>query len=606
MRSFITLLVAGSLAIVAAGCGGGLDCGAGTHSAGGYCVQDNPMTCDTDTAELKDGVCVAKQNGGTCGPGTKVNPVNPDECIPDCGAGTSLDPVTKKCVPDDTLIQPNVIEKPSDEDNDPMNAGGVPIDITLPALAQSTIIAGVIAAPVADTDGVLWADWDGWKFSTTGPTLLEIEGLAVSHIRAAFWIAPADDVSLGGLERFGYDAEADQAHRKLFIPRSGDWVLMVSDAENFNAFWNGNDGGYATLVGSDDATYNYAVRITNLALPGFDNLAPATPMTGSYDNGPKFYSLAPTVGQVVEFWNIPGDANNYAVTDFFSPETTFRRTAYTSLALARGTSDTLYFVADLYGATGEDPSVTYEAKVMTPEDLGAITSTAVTKSGVAIATALESKYYKFTVSGDNIITINIAASSGANADFAPRVALYDSAMNPVFGLTGYPDPTFRPGTGTVEYILRVTDRYGLGAADYTFDLSVTAFAVTATAESEPNETAGTATAGTGFPLVFTGNLSSTTDKDYYSFTLPADGEVVILTTDPGAVGLVTALELYDSTATLVDSWDASEDLYCLMGYSQYCLAALYETGSYALTAGAYTIAVYGYVTGNYQVVVAAP
>jgi hypothetical protein len=40
-------------------------------------VQDNPMSCDSDTAELVDGVCVAKETGGTCGPGTKQNPANP-------------------------------------------------------------------------------------------------------------------------------------------------------------------------------------------------------------------------------------------------------------------------------------------------------------------------------------------------------------------------------------------------------------------------------------------------------------------------------------------------------------------------------------------------
>jgi len=243
MRSFVSLFVAGSLAVMVAGCGSSLECGAGTHSSGGFCVQDTPMTCDPETADLKDGVCVAKPNGGTCGPGTKVNPANPDECIPDCGGGTSLDPVTKKCVPNSALIKPDKIETPADEDDDPMNTGGVPINFTLPALAQSYIIAGVIGSPVADTDGVLWADWDGWKFTTTGPTLLQIEGLDVSHIRAAFFIAPADDVSLNGIERFGYNAEADQANRKLFLPRSGDWVLMVSDAENFNAFWNQNTGG---------------------------------------------------------------------------------------------------------------------------------------------------------------------------------------------------------------------------------------------------------------------------------------------------------------------------------------------------------------------------
>jgi hypothetical protein len=605
MRSLVSLLVAGSFAVVAAGCGGGLDCGPGTHSSGGFCVQDNPMSCDPETADLVDGVCVAKETGGTCGPGTKQNPMNLEECIPDCGGGTSLDPVTKKCVPDSALIHPDKIEDPASEDNDPMNQGGVPISFTLPALAQSYTIAGVVGAPVADTDGVLWADWDGWKFSTTGPTLLEIEGLDVSHIRAAFFIAPADDVSVYGIERFGYDAEANQAHRKLFLPRSGDWVLMVSDAENFNSFWNGNDGGYATLVGSDDSTYNYAVRITNLALPGFDNLAPATPMTGSYEAGPKFYSIAPTIGQVVELWNIPADDNAYATTAFYSPETTYRRTSYSSLTLARGSSETLFFVADLFGSMGVDPGVTYEAVVTTPEDLGALTSTPVTRTGVALTVPGVAKYYKLTATGDNILKITIAPSTGANADADPAVALYDAAMNEIVGLTDAASTQlFRTGTNSVEYVLRVVDGNAGGGADFTFDLGVSAVAVTATAESEPNDTAATADPGTGFPVVFTGSLADENDIDYYSVTLAAATDLRIFTTDPSFIGIDTWLELYDSTGTtLITDNDDISGLGCALGYVEYCLSEIDRT---AQAAGTYLIAVGGYGAGNYQLVVTAP
>jgi hypothetical protein len=603
MRSFVALLAAGGLAatLLVAGCGNDLGCGPGTHASNGFCVQDNPMSCDSDTAELVDGVCVAKPGGGTCGPGTEINPVNPEECIPVCGAGTSIDPVTKKCVPNSALVQPNVTEKPSDEDNDPMNEGGVPITFTLPTLGQSTVIAGVIGTPIEDADGALWADWDGWKFSTTGPTLLEIEGLDVSHIRTAFFVSPADDVY--SIERFGFNAEADHAHRKLYLPRSGEWVLMVSDAENFNALWNGNVG-YATPVGSDDATFNYAVRIYSLALPGFDNLAPATPMTGSYEAGPRFYSIAPTIGQVVEFWNDPEAADVWATTAFYSPETTFRRSSYSSLTLARGSSDTLYFVADMYGAMGGNLAVTYEAIVVTPEDLGAVAATAVTRTGVALTTPGAAKYYKLTVTGDNIIKIAIAPATGANADAVPAVALYDAQMNNIFGLTDAPQPVFRTGTGSVEYVLRVTDGYGGGGADFTYDLSVSALAATVTAESEPNDAVGTADVGTGFPLVFTGSLATDADKDYYSITLASATNLAIFTTDPMASGMDTILELYDSSGTtLIAENDDIDGLGCLFGSAGACLSRIDRT---AQAAGTYIIVVSGYTAGGYQLVVMAP
>ncbi|MBI5477828.1 MAG: DVUA0089 family protein [Deltaproteobacteria bacterium] len=603
MRSFVAFLAAGSLAaaLLVAGCGDKLECGAGTHSSGGFCVQDNPMTCDTNTAELVEGVCVAKPGGGTCGPGTKQNPANPEECIPDCGAGTSLDPITKKCVPDGALVQPNVVEKPSDEDNDPMNQGGVPINFTLPGLGQSITLAGVIGAPIEDADGNLWADFDGWKFSTTGPTLLEIEGLDVSHIRTAFFISPADDVY--ALERFGFNGEADQAHRKLFLPSSGDWVLMISDADNFNALWNGNVG-YATPVGADDATFNYAVTVRNLALPGFDNLAPATPMVGSYEGGPRFYSIAPTIGQVVEFWNLPDSPGDvWAATAFYSPESTYRRSAYGSLTLARGSAETLFFVADLYGAMGSNLGVTYEAKVITPEDLGALTGTALTRTTVTIAAAGDSKYYKLTVAGNALISV--AATAPTGSDMTPAVALYDSAMGAIMPLTADPAPLYRPGTGTVEYIVRVTDADGLGGSTYTFDLAVTGGPVTATAEVEPNETAGTATAGTGLPLVFTGSLASATDKDYYQITLSATADLLLLTSAAATSGVDTLLQLYDSTGTTkIAENDDINGLGCAFGYPEYCLSRIDQA---SLAAGTYLAVVTGpYDTpGNYQLIVMA-
>jgi hypothetical protein len=600
MRSFSTLLAAGGLAtmLLVAGCGSDLKCGGGTHEANGVCVQTNPMDCDPDTAELVDGVCQAKPGGGTCGPGTKQNPANPEECIPDCGAGTALDPVTKKCVPDSSLIQPDVTEKPSDEDNDPMNEGGVPMSFALPGLGQSTVLGGVIGAPVEDADGYLWADFDGWKFSTMGPTLLEIEGLPVSHIRVAFWIAPADDAT--AIQRFGFNAEGDQAHRKLFLPKSGDWVLMISDADNFNAWLNGSSDA---PVGANDGTFNYAVRISNLALPGFDNLAPATPMVGSYEGGPRFYSIAPTVGQVVEFWNTPAATDVYPATAFFSPETTYRRSAFGPLTLARGSTETLYFVADCGGAMGANLSVTYEAKVLTPEDLGAL-SGSLTRTAVSLGAANESRYYKLTVAGSGLISVAATAPTGST--MTPAVALYDSAMGDIMPLTTDAAPVYRSGSGTVEYIVRVTDADGLGGSGYTFDLTITGGPLTPTAEVEPNDTAATATAGAGLPLVFAGTLASGTDKDFYQITLAAPTNLLLLTSAAPTSGMDTYLELFDATGT-TPSIAHNEDidgLSCFFGYPEYCLSRIDQA---SLAAGTYVVAVstnYD-TTGDYQLIVMA-
>jgi hypothetical protein len=598
MRSFMALTPASALALVllAAGCGNERQCGSGTHDVNGVCVQDNPMDCDPKTAVPVDGVCKAKQAGSVCGPGTKQNPSNPEECIPDCGAGTSLDPFTKKCVPDNSLIEPNVVEKPSDEDNDPMNPGGVPIPFTLPGPSESIIIAGVIGAPVEDSEGVPWADFDGWKFSTQGPTLLEIEGLDVSHIRAAFWIAPADDAT--AVQRFGFNAEANQAHRKLFVPTSGDWVLMVSDADNFNAWFNQS---FDAPVGADDSTFNYAVRITRLGQPGYDNLAPATPMLGSYEGGPRFYSLVPTSGQVVEFWNTPTAGDVYPATAFFSPQATYKRTSFDPLTLARGGTDTLCFAADLAGALGSNLAVTYEAKVLTPEDLGAL-SGASARIAVGLGVA-ESKYYTLTVAGGGVILVTATAAAGST--MTPAVALYDAAMTAIVPLTTVPTPAYVPGTGTGEYVVRVTDADGGGGSGYAFDLRITGGPTSATPEVEPNDAAGTATAASGFPAYFAGILASDTDKDYYQITLVTTTNLLLLTTADPVLGMDTLLELFDSTGdTKLAENDDIDDVFCLFGDAASCLSRLERT---SLDPGTYVVAISSAVgtTGAYQLVAIA-
>lgn len=597
MRSLVCLVVAGAFAAALAGCGSNTKCGAGTILVDGVCQQINPMDCDPETAELVNGVCQAKPGGGTCGPGTRQNPSNPEECIPDCGAGTALDPVTKKCVPAEALIQPDTEEQASDEPNDPMMDDYAPIDFTLPGEGGSTILAGVVSAPI-DVEGYLYADYDAWKFTTTKPTLLLIEGLPVSHIRFAFWIAPASDPTAA--ERIGFDANADQAVRQVWLDRADDWVIVVTDANNLNDLFHQILGlGADAPVGSDDSTFNYAFRVTNMARPEDATIQPATPLSDAYSEGVRFYSMNPTVGQIVEFWNVPTGAETYPATSLYVGDTQTPRSTNDILTLARAAGQELHFVVDHYGSFDVDLSAQYLANVVNPTPLGVL-SAPVTRPGDAVSVEGTSMYYTFSISAPTIIHAVAAPGTGP---LEPVISVYDASMNLVAG----PSPDYLltrlAPTQITEYVLRVTDASFGGGSTYSFDLTLTpsdGSAGATVAEVEPNDTLAQAQAVTAtLPVLIAGGLSTDSDYDLYKVTLPTGMTTLVVETLPG-LGATVEEDTIVTLGTSAGSYINDNDDIDYGGGNYY--SRLVETG---LTPGDYLVAVEGYYGGDYLLYVAA-
>ncbi|HEY3357156.1 MAG TPA: DVUA0089 family protein [Polyangia bacterium] len=564
------------------GCGNDLNCGPNTHAQGGYCVVTDVVACGEGT-HAEAGQCIPDQQAANCAPGTVVDPQDANKCLPDCGAGTVVDPVTHKCVDQNSVVQPNFTETAAQENNDPLS-GGTPMEFTLPGEGQSVVVGGVIGAPTEDASGSLVADYDGWAFTTTGPTLLEIEGLPVSHIRFAFMLAPQDDP--GTIERVGFAVEADQAKRQLWIDRAGDWVLLVSDANNINDLLHPGLGGVDAPVGADDASFNYAFKVTTLTPPAYSNLPAATPMDSTYADGPKFFSVTAAAGQVVEMWNY-GSVDAVAATTIYETGTTVARSSHAPVVLYRAGVQPLRVVADYLWNWGPDQSATYEARALTPTDLGNI-SAPVARTGEVIAATRDSRYYSLTVNGNALVEVSAATTASS---FHPVVTLSDARLEPFSARAPGFAVEYVTGTGAIEYLARVTDAQYNGGAGFTYDLAVTATAVTPAAEVEPNDTLATATAVTALPAVMTGALSADTDVDVYTVTLAADGTLVAQTL-PGAAGQIdTIVTLYaaDGTTALAQSDDID-----LQGGNY--LSRVVKTG---LTAGTYVVTVEGYQAGDY-------
>lgn len=137
-------------------------------------------------------------------------------------------------------------------------------------------------------------------------------------------------------------------------------------------------------------------------------------------------------------------------------------------------------------------------------------------------------------------------------------------------------------TGTFVIRFQQYDNYPVSGADgMAFDdISVTepaALPPGISAESEPNETSGTADGPVGTGRAVTGSISSTTDNDYYYFDVTTAGTVNISL----AIGTSADLDwfLYNSSLTQV-----------AQGYS----TANPEVGTYSASAGRYYLKVNGY------------
>jgi len=332
-----------------------------------------------------------------------------------------------------------------------------------------------------------------------------------------------------------------------------------------------------------------------MAVPDDTTLQPATPMTTTYTEGVRFYSLNPTAGQIVEFWNVPGAMDVYPATALYVGTSDVPRASYDILLLARAAGQELHFVTDYNQAWSADLSAQYLANLVSPVPLGAITAPVI-RTGDVVSVAGTSMYFAFSVSASTLV---YATANPGSGPLLPLVGLYDNTME----LLAEPTPDFvlarvAPAAIT-EYILRVGDADYAGGATYSFDLTLSPLDGTTTAEgAEPNDTIAQAQAVATVPFIIAGNLLDDSDVDLYKFTLPAGMTTLTIQTLPG-LGTPTTdtiVTLGTGTGTYIndnDDIDGSNSYY----------SRLVEAG---LTGGSeYLLQVEGYEAGDYLLVVMA-
>ncbi len=141
--------------------------------------------------------------------------------------------------------------------------------------------------------------------------------------------------------------------------------------------------------------------------------------------------------------------------------------------------------------------------------------------------------YSFTITGPTVVDFEMleyrnGVFAGDDAYFDPEISLYDTDGTTVLASN---DDTFFYDSGihflletAGTYTLQVGECCGAGDAQYFLRFSTTSFS-SATAETEPNDTSGTATAIT-YGAKVTGSTSAG-DEDWFSFTGTA-GDIVHL------------------------------------------------------------------------------
>lgn len=258
MRTIRTLALtsATGLACVLIGCGGGPECGDGTVKMDGECVPvtgDGGVSCGPGTVPM-DGECVPEGDGGTgasCGEGTTEMD---GECVPDgsmvctgntrfdadtgtcvvdegaCAEGTVYVEEEGRCVPFDDTLEGDVAEagEPNGEQEDATWA-----DLPVPAPDETVTFEGCVQPDDFDGDGTTDVDFDGFVFSVTAPTILDITLDGKGGLSAGFAVLPADEeLASTGWQRLGLDLVSDGAQRQVYLPTAGNYVLFASDGRS--------------------------------------------------------------------------------------------------------------------------------------------------------------------------------------------------------------------------------------------------------------------------------------------------------------------------------------------------------------------------------------
>jgi len=214
------------MAAVAVGAGfgsgcGGVTCGTGTVQQNGQCVPASISRCGAGTV-LEGTEC--KPTAVVCAAGTLFKD---GKCVPAsvlvCGPGTVEN--EGKCVAADPMLRVTDAESP-----EPNQTAESAKRFVLPAVGAPApiVLGGTIDAP---TDA--GADVDVFVFAATAGQRIHVAATAVGAPEVAVVVAPA--VHPEGLPRYVMSLSSRTAERDLVLPATGDWLLTVGEASNFQS-----------------------------------------------------------------------------------------------------------------------------------------------------------------------------------------------------------------------------------------------------------------------------------------------------------------------------------------------------------------------------------
>ncbi|HJL17062.1 MAG TPA: hypothetical protein RMH99_15460 [Sandaracinaceae bacterium LLY-WYZ-13_1] len=338
--SWWIVLVAGGLALSACG-GDEIECGEGTVEMDGTCVPESMVMCGDGTLNM-DGSCVpdgsncaegTTYNDGTgecepniadCAPGTTAMG---DECVPDgsvictgnttydmetgtcvvtedaCAEGTTL--IDGECVPNDETLMGEVFA--AAEPDDP-NFDGTPGDFLPPAIDEERTIEGCITPDDFDEDDTTDYDADWFEFSVADPGLFRIHADGLGGLSAAFAVVATDGPLVDqGFVRVGLNLVGDSSERRLYLPRAGNYSLIVFDSRSLNLDSLEEGVGFSRAVGNEDTCYFVTVEAE--AVPSPTAITDST-ASGTFGD-PEFLSITAS-GDTVFSGELSEESNGVA------------------------------------------------------------------------------------------------------------------------------------------------------------------------------------------------------------------------------------------------------------------------------------------------------
>jgi hypothetical protein len=245
-RSYVGVAIAAALA---SGCGDdGTRCGDGTSEIDGVCMPDNRITCGDGTA-LVNGLCVIATT--TCEGGTVLV------------ANRCVDPASELTIDLEESAEPNGLGVADGVESSSVPAG----TIQLPSSGTFVVHGHIAPFRDADGDGQPDPDVDSYFVDVAAPVALDISVDGVGGTQGAFYLVDGTNHSATSYRRYGLSLTGDTAHRRVFLPAAGRYILAITDLRSLAIGQAPPPSAGTGAAGGPDAEYYAALTITDLPAP---------------------------------------------------------------------------------------------------------------------------------------------------------------------------------------------------------------------------------------------------------------------------------------------------------------------------------------------------